>query len=127
MDTELEAHRPTDDVPGTGVHMVDVPGGPAGERRSMACLVVDGFKSLTIAYTKQETIRPLIGSSCEQVQVWRSRPMKPKQAMVIGHFLGRPRVINLKVKDGHDVGAVVRSSLEKTVRATPDSAMPPPF
>lgn len=127
VDTEVEAHRPTGDVPGTGVHMVDVPGGPAGQRRSMACLVVGGFKSLTIAYTTQETIRPLIGTSYEQVQVWRSRPMKHKQAMVIGPLLGRPRVINLRVNDGEDVGEVVRSSLGTTSRATPDSAIPPPY
>ncbi|CAM9716938.1 unnamed protein product [Hapterophycus canaliculatus] len=111
-DAEFEANRPTGDVPGTGVYMVDVPGGPVGQCRSMACLVVDGFKSLTIAYTTQETIRPLIGSSFEQVQVWRSRPMTHKQAMVIGPLVGRPQVINLKVEDGDDVGEVVRSSLK---------------
>ena len=119
-DAEVEADRPTVDVPGTGVHMVDVPGGAVGQRRSMACLVVDGFKSLTVAYTTQETIRPLIGSSYEQVQVWRSRPMRHKQAMVIGPLLGRPRVINLKVEDGDDIGEVVRSSLENRSRATTD-------
>lgn len=114
-DAEVEAHRQTVDVPGTVVHMVDVTGGPAGERRGMACLVVDGFESLMIAYTTQETIHPLIGSSYELVQVWRSRPMQHKHAMVIGPILegARPRVINLKVEDGVDVGEVVRSSLGK--------------
>ena len=108
---DAEAHRPTIDVPGTGVHMVDVPGGPAGQRRSMACLVVDGFESLTIAYTTQETIRPRFSDKYELVQVWRARPMKHKQAMVIGPLVGRPRVIDLKVSSGVDVGEAVRSSL----------------
>lgn len=112
-DAEVEAHRPTVSVPGTEVFTVDVAGGPAEQPRDMCCLVVDGFESLTIAYTTQETIYPLIGSKHELVQVWRSRPMQHKHVMVIGPLLdgAGPLVFDLKVEAGVNVGELVRSKV----------------
>ncbi|CAM9996359.1 unnamed protein product [Scytosiphon promiscuus] len=108
---EVEAKRTLVDVPGTGVYKVDVPGGPLGERRKVGCLVAaDGPESLTVAYTTQETVRPLVGSAHELVQVWGRRSMKQKHVMLFGALTGSSRMVSdLKVDNGVNVGELVRT------------------
>lgn len=111
-DAEVEARRRLVDVPGTVVYKVDVPGKPLGERRNAACLVVDGAESLTVTYTTQETIRSRTGRTFERVQVYGTRTMQHKHAMIFGPLTGSRRTVaNLVVEDGDNVCEVVRSSV----------------
>ncbi|CAM9639467.1 unnamed protein product [Ectocarpus sp. 6 AP-2014] len=112
-DAEVEATRTLVDGPGTGVYKVDVPGGPVDDPRNEACLVVNGFESLTVAYTTQKTVRAgtLFGSTHELVQVWGTRHMQHKHAMIFGILPESALVRNLKVEDGVNVGELVRSKV----------------
>ena len=104
---EMEAKRKLVDTPSTGVYKVDVP----GEGRKGVCLVVHGTESLTVAHTTQETVRPLIGSAHELVQVWGRRHMQHKHVMVFGALTESRLVTNLKVEDGVNVSEVVKSKV----------------
>lgn len=110
-DAEVEARRTPVDVPGTVVYKVDVPGRPLGEPRNGACLVVDGAESLIVTYTTQETVCSRMGRTYEKVQVYGTRTMQHKHAMIFGDDLtGSKRMVsNLVVEDGDNVGEVVRS------------------
>ncbi|CAM9179736.1 unnamed protein product [Ectocarpus sp. 8 AP-2014] len=110
---EVEVRRTPEDVAGTGVFNVDVPGKPLGEPRSGTCLVVDGSESLTVAHTTQETKRnPLLGTTYELIQVWGRRSMQHKYAIIFGPLTRSRLVPNLKVQDGVNVGERVKSKVD---------------
>ncbi|CAM9816302.1 unnamed protein product [Scytosiphon promiscuus] len=111
---EAEGTRTLEDVPNGRVNNVSVHGGLPGEARHVPCLVVDDRESLTVAHVTQERVRSLVGSTHTLVQVWGSRSMQHKHAMVFGPLPAASKclVSNLRVEDGGNVGKIVKSTVE---------------